>query len=387
MTDPSLPNAMSAVFTTGFPTLALSGGAWLSRAPGVAGTGRSWPPLSRPRLFAFSPSPVVDRRVRRIGGGTQRHLRSAAQPADGPAALYLTTSNGGGADRILRITPRAIPGDSRCQGNSADVASPIAAVTANGTTTAFVIGTNRAVYYRRADPGQSYGFIPGIVDYGPAAISRDGRRIDLFVVGFDGSLNYRSGVGTDWPGGWTNLGGILTSSPAAVSFSPGTMDVFGRGLDKALWTIRWDGSTWSGWTRVGGALTSAPGAAIDPDTGRAVVGVRGTDGRLWQAAGTGPGAFGGFVGPGIGLCSAPTYVTRAGDGDKATVVMVTADHSGEVVADGSVLAVGGYVQGSIAAVAAGSGYLLFGRGQNNELWAIDTRGVAGSWRSLGGQLI
>ena len=324
---------------------------------------------------------------RRIGGGTQRHLRSAAQPADGPRRLDLTTSNGGGADRILRITPRAIPGDSRCQGNSADVASPIAAVTANGTTTAFVIGTNRAVYYRRADPGQSVWVHPGHrrLRTGGHQPRRAAHR--PLRGGFRRSLNYRSGVGTDWPGGWTNLGGILTSSPAAVSFSPGTMDVFGRGLDKALWTIRWDGSTWSGWTRVGGALTSAPGAAIDPDTGRAVVGVRGTDGRLWQAAGTGPGAFGGFVGPGIGLCSAPTYVTRAGDGDKATVVMVTADHSGEVSRR--------WLRAGSRRVRAGLDRRRCCRQRVSPVrpWSERRvvghrhRGVAGSWRSLGGQII
>ncbi len=208
------------------------------------------------------------------------------------------------------------------------------------------------------------------------------------MVGYDGNLNYRSGVGTDWPGSWTNLGGVLTSSPAAASFSPGTMDVFGRGADKALWTIRWDGTKWSAWRRLGGALTSAPAVAMDPDTGRTVIGVRGTDGRLWEAAGTPSAPFAGFTGPGLGVCSSPSHVTRAGDGQRSTLVMVNADRAGEVVVDGAVASAGGAVKGSIAAVdGAGGGYLLFGRGLNNELWTFDTRGVPGSWRSLGGQIL
>ena len=64
---------------------------------------------------------------------------------------------------------------------------------------------------------------------GPAAVSWDGDRLDLFVVGTDGGLFHRAGSATGPWSGWEALGGMLTASPAALSFSPGTLNVYGAG--------------------------------------------------------------------------------------------------------------------------------------------------------------
>ena len=44
--------------------------------------------------------------------GTFGRLRSPLEGPDGN--LYLTTSNGGGTDQILRVAPHGGPGDGRC---------------------------------------------------------------------------------------------------------------------------------------------------------------------------------------------------------------------------------------------------------------------------------
>lgn len=101
------PGAVRARWSSGAPPIALSGidwlegpgwGAWEGALAGAALRDQ------RLRLFFFSPSgvslgevvvPELDRRYGR--------LRAAHLGADG--ALYVTTSNGGGADQVLRIRP------------------------------------------------------------------------------------------------------------------------------------------------------------------------------------------------------------------------------------------------------------------------------------------
>ena len=385
MTDLSLPNAKAAIFTTGFPTLALSGGMWLS--------GASWGRWDGAFVAAALKASTL--RVLTVTGeeslvridnpaeldGTYGRLRSPQLGPDG--ALYLTTGNGGGKDKILRIAPTAVPGDGRCVGGPDRVAGSVGAVVDNGTVTAHTVGMNDAVWYRSIDAGP-FRTLGGIVRYAPAPASSGGRSTDLFVVGYEGNLNHRAGTGTDWPGTWENLGGVLTSSPAAVSFRSGTLDIFGRGTDKALWTIRWTGTSWTGWERIGGTLTSAPGAAVDPDTGVARIGVRGTDGRIWEMTRRADGTGSGWASTGIAICSAPAYAARSGDGESFTTAYVLADGSTEVLDGGAITNIGGNVQGSVALQRTSGGYAVFGRGQSGSLWTFDARSGGGSWRDLGG---
>jgi glucose/arabinose dehydrogenase len=107
MTDHSLPGPqVSARWSSGFPTVATSGAAWI--------TGRRWGPW-RGRLVVAA---LKNESLRIMRFDSARRLVSVRRPAAttrfgrlrsvtvGPAnALYVTTSNGGGNDRVLRITP------------------------------------------------------------------------------------------------------------------------------------------------------------------------------------------------------------------------------------------------------------------------------------------
>ena len=141
----------------------------------------------------------------------------------------------------------------------------VAAARTDSDTTVFVRGGDDAVWLRSANPGAGYQTLGGQIQYGPAAVSWGGDRLDLFVVGMNGNLFHRAGSPSGAWGPWESLGGVLTASPAAMSFSPGTLGVFGRGADGQLWTIAWTGSAWTPWTPLGGALASAPGAVVDRD--------------------------------------------------------------------------------------------------------------------------
>ena len=107
MTDTTkFPNAIRAAWSSGDPTVATSGASWLS--------GSQWgrwddhlavAALKDESLRIFAPSSDGTRLtvVATLFDGRFGRLRTAQLGRDG--ALYLTTSNGGGQDRILKVTP------------------------------------------------------------------------------------------------------------------------------------------------------------------------------------------------------------------------------------------------------------------------------------------
>lgn len=105
MTGTSFANVMAPAYATGQPTLALAGGEWIddpdwgSWDGALAATSLKNSTL---RLFFFDDDGrslgqrvVIDRDFGR--------LRATHQAADG--SLYVTTSNGGGNDRVIRVRP------------------------------------------------------------------------------------------------------------------------------------------------------------------------------------------------------------------------------------------------------------------------------------------
>ncbi len=384
MTNPNVPGAIPAVFTTGRPTLALSGGAWLS--------GPQWGPWNGAFVAAALKASSV--RVLSIAGtdalarvddpsqlqGFGR-LRSPLQGPDGN--LYLTTSNGGGTDQILKVTPTPAPGDGRCYG-SRDVSSTVA-VAGNGTAqNAYVIGTNGGLYTKNIDGTPPFTDLGGVSRYGPAAVSWGDGRADVFVVGTNSQLYHRFSDNGPWSG-WEPLGGVLTSTPAALSFSSGTLEVLARGTDGALWRLRWTGAAWSGWSSLGGQVSGSPSAAVDRDTGVAKVGVRGNTGELTELTLRADGGATGFTTTGIPVCNAPGYATRTGDGERFRWASTDADGAPALV-DGSVVnRFGGTLTGPAALTTPGvSGFAVLGRGTDGALWIHDARSGVGGWRSLGG---
>jgi aldose sugar dehydrogenase len=107
MTDPSIPGAIPAVWSSGDPTLATSGATFLD--------GGQWGTYDGLLLVALLKEQGVlalqldddgvlqdQFRLPELDGAYGR-IRSVLQGTDG--ALYVTTDNGGGSDRLLRITP------------------------------------------------------------------------------------------------------------------------------------------------------------------------------------------------------------------------------------------------------------------------------------------
>ena len=109
MTDPSLPDVMLPSWASGDPTIATSGSTFLA--------GPHWGDYEGLLLLGvLKGRGVLALRLDDDGTlleqfrlpeleGTYGRIRAVQQGGDG--ALYVTTDNGGGADRLLRVTPRA----------------------------------------------------------------------------------------------------------------------------------------------------------------------------------------------------------------------------------------------------------------------------------------
>ncbi len=109
MTDLSLPDAMPATWASGDPTIAPSGATFLA--------GEQWQGYEGLLLLGvLRDQGVLALRVADDGSlveqfrlpeleGTYGRIRTVQQGGDG--ALYVTTDNGDGEDRLLRVTPRA----------------------------------------------------------------------------------------------------------------------------------------------------------------------------------------------------------------------------------------------------------------------------------------
>jgi glucose/arabinose dehydrogenase len=107
MTDPAIPGAVPAVWSSGEPTLATSGATFLE--------GEEWGDYEGLLLVALLKAQgVLALRLDDAGvlqdqfriaelDGTHGRIRSLRQGTDG--ALYVTTDNGGDSDVVLRVTP------------------------------------------------------------------------------------------------------------------------------------------------------------------------------------------------------------------------------------------------------------------------------------------
>jgi aldose sugar dehydrogenase len=107
MTDPDIPGAVPAVWSSGSPTLATSGATFLD--------GEQWGAYDGLLLVGLLKAQgVLALRLDEAGelqeqfrlpelDGTYGRLRSVQQGGDG--ALYVTTDNGDGSDQLLRVTP------------------------------------------------------------------------------------------------------------------------------------------------------------------------------------------------------------------------------------------------------------------------------------------
>jgi glucose/arabinose dehydrogenase len=334
MTDlVEFPNARPASWSAGCPTIAPSGATFLSG--GIWGEWEGALAVSVLRdthlrlMFFTAAGQLAGQLVPSELNGRFGRLRGAEIGPGG--VLYLTTDNGG-TDRVLAVTP-------------AEIGRGFGTVASGAVVESTRRGDDNQVLHRMwtGSAWTAWTGLDGVTTADPDASTWGGGRLDVFVRGVDDAVWHRAREGGGW-GPWTTLGGRLTSAPTAVSWSPGRVDVFGRGVDGALWSRYWTpGTGWVPWHSLGGFLTSDPEVTSwAPD--RLDVFARGLDGAVWHLA------FGGGL----------WHPWRS---------------------------LGGLATSAPAAVSWGPGRLdVFARGNDGQLWSTYWAGAWSPWHPLGGVL-
>ncbi len=286
MTDlAKFPSARTAMWSSGSPTVATSGAAFLTDARWGAWRGALAVALLKDQgisLMRMNPTPGASRVVATTAlpqaEGLGR-IRTVVQGPDG--ALWLTTSNGSN-DRIVRIAPTAtVP--VRAAGALVQT-SAVSLARTGSQVSVFVRSTGDQVRMRRsADDGTSWAASTsaGVTSTNaPSATSSAAGRVDLVTRAASGAVVhswYRDGTRL----GSTNLGGNVVAQHA-VSLGDGTIDVFAVSPPGVAYRQHWDTRRWSGWVAVGGKFTSGLSASADPARKVVVVSGRGTNGVTYE---------------------------------------------------------------------------------------------------------
>lgn len=276
---------------------------------------------------------------------------------------------------------------------------PAAVRTSAGSVIAFVRGGGNTLWSTTSVNGtfEPYAQLSGAGLTGLAAVSTDGGRVDLFVVGLDKALWHTwtqvdgAGRPTTWAT-WESLGGTLTSAPSAASVAPGKLMVAGRNTLGGISYRTLDGSTWGGWQSASGGSVTAPALEYyDASTYR--VRVVGTDGVVWVRQVPASGAAPSSAWASSGLPSGFAPVT-SGTTSWALDFLAEAWPNGsggiqQVRGTGAKIDIGGGINSAVAVVEmADGGFWTFGRGTDGALW-VNKADAAGNntWQKVGGYLI
>jgi glucose/arabinose dehydrogenase len=286
MTDlGKFPAARSAKWSSGTPTVAPSGITFLQDST----WGRWEGALAMARLkghgiqllFLDPEAKVIRTALINEVTGLGR-IRAVQYGPD--RALYFTTSNGGGNDRVGRISTSATPPTLAGGTNISPVG--VSGVRTDGDMYAFIRSTDdRVVYKRSINDGGSWP--SGWTDTrlrstsAPSVASSAADRVDIVTRNPDRTVTHTwllNGVRR----GQTNLGGQVTTATIS-SLGDGTLDVFGLSPKGGAFRKRFNGSSWSAWQQLhGGPFTSAIGASAQPSTKQTLITARGQTGRTYQ---------------------------------------------------------------------------------------------------------
>jgi SpoIID/LytB domain protein len=281
---------------------------------------------------------------------------------------------------------------------TSDDISPVsvaAVPTSGGAVSAFVRGTDGNLYVTSGRPGSFSGWrrITAGARSGPSAVSWDGQRIDLFVVGTDRALWHKSaatdagGVPTTFSG-WTRLGGTFSTAVNVASVGPGRLLVTGRGTDGNTYVRNFDGR-WGAWRNLGGLAISAPAVdLVDASTYR--ITLVGTNGLMYSRRVSATGAaLTNWANSNIASSFAPGFSATA---SRAATFRASAYSNGQGVrvdwGGGRVQDIGGTVTSAVALAGIGpSEVWAFARGSGDSaLWLNVATGTTSRWHKLGGAL-
>ncbi|WP_369140017.1 SpoIID/LytB domain-containing protein [Modestobacter versicolor] len=272
--------------------------------------------------------------------------------------------------------------------------------TGHGTVIGFVRGLGDTLWTTTAVNGvfDPFTALPGAGLYGPAAVSWDSGRIDLFVVGLDRALWHTSTTvdATGRPGAWApyeSLGGTLTSAVSAASNDVGNLVVTGRNTLGGVSYRVLSGGTWGAWQNAGGTGVTAPAAEV-VDGGSYRLRVVGLDDDVW-----------GRVVPSSGSAPSSAWVSTGRESVFSPTVSGTTWYARNVraaawpngrggvlqVRDATGLTVDlvGGISSSVAMVEMGDGsFWTFARGTDNALWVNQAApNGASSWTKVGGYIV
>jgi SpoIID/LytB domain protein len=271
--------------------------------------------------------------------------------------------------------------------------------TGAGSVVVFVRGGDNSLWANTAVGGVFGGYtpIPAGALTGPAAVSSDGGRIDLFVVGTDKALwhTWTQVDGAGRPTTWApfaSLGGTLTSAPSAASNGPGNIIVSARDRVGGTSYRILDGGTWGPWRSIDGSgVTTSVAEVYNGSTYR--IRMVGTDSDVWTR-----------LIPSSGAAPSQPWVSTERRSTFAPSVSGTTWYARNVRAeawpngkggirqerDATSLDVdlGGGINSAVAMVELADGtFWTFGRGNDNALW-LDVADPSGNsaWVLVGGYI-
>ena len=284
MTDTKkYPKATPAKWRSGFPTVATSGSAFLAGSAWGRWEGALAVAMLKGKgikLMFLNPSRQVSGTQDIAGLGSYGRIRTVQQGPDG--ALWFTTSNGGGTDKIGRIAPTARPA-VLAPGQQVS-ATGVSAVQVGSELYVFLRTTGNRILFRRstsdsktwwtwADAGVTSSAAPSVASSGSG-------RIDLATVNGSGHViltRYVDRVRKTQ----TDLGGPYRSV-SVTSARSGRLDVLAVAPDGSAHRRQLDGSRWSAWRSLGGVFGSSLGASADSTTHRILMTGRDLAGGVWE---------------------------------------------------------------------------------------------------------
>ena len=176
-------------------------------------------------------------------------------------------------------------GDQKCNTDS----YPVAVSRDQNLVDLFFVGQDNNLYWKSWADVQWKPPRPSYVKLGescahPGAVARHRNRVDLFALNLEGELLYKSWNGRDWEPpdlSFKNLGGSFASRPTVVSQSPERLDLFIIGKDAKLHYKALSKSIWkpaTGFIDLGGNFTTtAPPTVVWSRDGMEIFLVGGAD--------------------------------------------------------------------------------------------------------------